>query len=283
MMDHTLALAVPRPRFGTRLMAHPLVRILIGTLLTFAPVPMVMILATKLVDKSYRVVWPQLLAAVLVWFGYGFYVRRIEKRPVMELALPQAPRELGLGLLLGGAMVTAVFALLALLGVYRVDGVNGASLALFLPLAELVLVALAEEAVFRGIVFGVTERAWGSRTALAISALLFGLVHLPNEGISLLAVAAACAFGLLQAAIYMKMRRLWLCIGSHVAWNYSVGQVFSVPVSGHAVTSGLVRGDLAGAPWLTGGAFGVEGSLVSLVVIAIAALVWLRLAFGRPA
>jgi membrane protease YdiL (CAAX protease family) len=282
MMDHTLALAAPRPSIGTRLMAHPLVRILVGSLITFAPVPLTMILAAKLVDKPYRIVWPQLLAAALVWLAYRFYARHIEKRAVTELALPQAPRELGLGLLLGVTMVTTVFAVLAGLGVYRVDGVNEVGLALLLPLAELALVALAEEAVFRGIVFGVTERALGSRAALAISGLLFGLMHLPNEGISLLAVAGGCAYGVLQAALYMKTRRLWLCIGSHIGWNYSVGQVFSTMVSGHAATPGLVRGDLVGASWLTGGAFGVEGSLVALVVIAVAALAWVYLAFRRP-
>ncbi|TWB24656.1 hypothetical protein FBZ89_101282 [Nitrospirillum amazonense] len=281
-MDHTLALAAPRPSFALRVMAHPVTRILIGTLLTFAPVPLIMILTAKLVDKPYRVVWPQLLAAAFVWLGYRFYVRRIEGRPMAELALPQAPRELGLGLLLGVALVSAVFGLLAALGVYRVDGVNGVSLALLPPLAELVLVALAEEVVFRGIVFGVTERALGSRAALALSALLFGLMHLPNEGISVLAVAAGCAYGVLQAAIYMKTRRLWLCVGSHIGWNYTVGQVFSTTVSGHAVTAGLVRGELAGAPWLTGGAFGVEGSLISLVVITVAALAWLRPALKHP-
>jgi membrane protease YdiL (CAAX protease family) len=277
-MENTLTMAAPRPSLAARLVAHPLMRMLAGTLLTFGPVPLTMILASKLVDKSYRVVWPQLLAAVFVWLGYRYYVRHIEKRGLTELTPAQAPRELGLGLLLGGAMVTAVFALLAMLGVYRFDGVNDVSLILLLPLAELLLVGLAEEAVFRGIVFGVTERSLGSRAAIVISAALFSLIHLPNDGISLLSVAALFAYGVLQAALYIKTRRLWLCIGSHIAWNYCVGQVFSTTVSGHAAKPGLLRGELSGAPWLSGGAFGVEGSLITLLVISAAALACLRLA-----
>ncbi|MEA1672419.1 hypothetical protein [Nitrospirillum sp. BR 11163] len=42
-----------------------------SALLTFAPVPLVMILAAKLVDKPYRVVWPQPLAAAFVWPGWA--------------------------------------------------------------------------------------------------------------------------------------------------------------------------------------------------------------------
>ncbi|WP_394778576.1 CPBP family intramembrane glutamic endopeptidase [Undibacterium sp.] len=282
-MENTLSMETSRPRLSARLLANPLVQIIIGILFTFAPVPLTMIIASKLVDKAYRVVWPQLLAAIFVWISYHFYVRRIQKRAVTELTLPQAPRELGLGLLLGGAMVTAVFAVLAVFGVYRVDGINGFRLMLLLPLAELLLVALTEEALFRGVLFGVTEQALGSKAAIVISALVFGLAHMPNEGITALSVAGIFAYGVLQAAIYIKTRRLWVCIGSHIAWNYCAGQVFSGTVSGHADAAGLMRGQLGGAPWLTGGAFGVEGSLITLLVLGVASVVFLRLAFKRPA
>ena len=275
-MNNTLPLDASRPRFVARLMAHPLVRIVLGTLLTFGPVPLTMLAARALVDKPYRVAWPQLLAALFVWLGYRCFVRHLEKREMTELALPQAPRELGSGLLLGAALVASVFGLLAALGVYRVEGLDTVGPALLLPLAELTLVGLAEEALFRGVVFGVTERALGSRAALVISALLFALTHLPNDGISAASVAVLFLYGVMQAALYLRTRRLWACIGTHIAWNYCVGQVFSATVSGHAATPGLLRGELSGSPWLTGGAFGVEGSCVTLLVIGLTALVLLR-------
>jgi hypothetical protein len=229
------------------------------------------------------VVWPQLLAAVLVWFGYRFYVRRIEKRQPGELAVRGMGRELATGLLVGAGMVLATFAVLAALGVYKFGGVNALTVVLLMPLADLVLVGMAEEMVFRGIIFGVTERALGSKPAIVISALLFSLAHLSNEGMSVLAVATIAAYGVLQAAIYMKTRRLWACIGTHVAWNYCVSQVFSATVSGHAATDGLLRGELAGDAVLTGGAFGVEASLVAVVLIGAVAVFWLRRALGRQA
>jgi uncharacterized protein len=70
-------------------------------------------------------------------------------------------------------------------------------------------------------------------------------------------------------------------IGTHVAWNYCVSQVFSSTVSGHAATDGLLRGELVGAALLTGGVFGVEGSLITFVLISAAAAFCLRLAFAR--
>jgi membrane protease YdiL (CAAX protease family) len=282
-MQTTLSLATSKPALASRLMAHPLVRIVLGIVLTFAAVPLTMMIASLLVAKPYRVVWPQLLAAVLVWFGYRFYVRHIEKRQPTELATAGMGRELGAGLLLGAGLVALTFGALAALGVYQFGGVNALSMMLLVPLAELVLVGMAEEMVMRGVVFGVTERSLGSKSAIVISALVFSLAHLPNDGISVLAIAVIAAVGVMQAALYMKTRRLWTCIGFHIAWNYCVSQVFSSTVSGHAATGGLLRGELVGNTMLTGGAFGVEASLVALLLLAGAAAFWLHRAFASRA
>ncbi|MDO8042879.1 type II CAAX endopeptidase family protein [Janthinobacterium sp. SUN137] len=278
-MDSTLSMATKKSPLA-RLMAYPLVQIVLGMVLTFAAVPLVMGLASQLVDKPYRILWPQLLAAVLVWFGYRFYVRRIEKRQPAELAIPGMAGELGRGLLLGAGLVALTFGVLAALGVYQFSGVNALSVLLLLPLAELVLVGMAEEMMFRGILFGVTARALGNKAAIVISSLVFALAHLPNAGFSPLAIIALVAYGVLQAALYMTTRRLWVCIGTHIGWNYCVGQVFSSTVSGHAATDGLLRGELAGNAVLTGGAFGVEGSLVTVLLIGAVAAYVLRLAFA---
>jgi membrane protease YdiL (CAAX protease family) len=276
MMETTLNMATQKNTMGSRLMAYPLVRILLGVVLTFAWVPLTMILASQLVAKPYRIVWPQLLAAVFVWFGYRFYVRRIEKRQPTELATQCMAREAGAGLLLGAGLAALSFAVLAALGAYRLDGVNVVGLMILAPLAELILVGMAEEMIFRGVIFGVTERSLGSKAAIVISALLFSLAHLPNEGFTVLAVAVIAAYGVLQAALYMRTRRLWVCIGTHVAWNYCVSQVFSATVSGHAANGGLLRGELSGNALLTGGAFGIEASLIPLLLIAAAAALCLR-------
>ena len=279
MMDNTLSMATKKSPLA-RLMAYPLVQIVLGMVLTFAAVPLVIGTASQLVEKPYRILWPQLLAAVLVWFGYRFYVRRIEKRQPAELAMPGMARELGCGLLLGAGLVFLTFIVLSALGVYQFSGVNALSLMLLLPLAELVLVGMAEEMMFRGILFGVTARALGSKAAIVISSLVFALAHLPNAGFSLLAILAIASYGVLQAALYMQTRRLWVCIGTHVGWNYCVSQVFSSTVSGHAATDGLLRGELVGNAMLTGGAFGVEASLVTVLLISTIAAYVLRLAFA---
>jgi membrane protease YdiL (CAAX protease family) len=282
-MENTLSMTTNKATLASRLMVNPLVRIVLGIVLTFAAVPLTMIIVSQLVAKPYRIMWPQLLAAVLVWFGYRFYVHRIEKRQPTELATQGMARQLGTGLLLGAGLVALTFTVLAALGAYQFGGVNAPSIRMLVPLAELVLVGMAEEMMFRGVIFGVTERSLGSKPAIVISALLFSLAHLPNEGVSALAIAVIAVYGVMQAALYMKTRRLWACIGTHIAWNYCISQVFSSTVSGHAATDGLLRGELVGNAMLTGGVFGVEGSVITLLLIAAAAAFLLRRAFASRA
>jgi hypothetical protein len=53
-----------------------------------------------------------------------------------------------------------------------------------------------------------------------------------------------------------------------------------VPVSGHAAR-GWLQVSLPGPEWLTGGAYGVEGSVVTLVLWAAAAVFLLRRTASR--
>lgn len=79
------------------------------------------------------------------------------------------------------------------------------------------------------------------------------------------------------AAAYLRTRRLWLGIGIHVAWNYTLGTVFSVAVSGRE-SRGWVEGRLHGPDWLTGGAYGLEASVLTLFVLLVVGAVLLRAA-----
>jgi uncharacterized protein len=94
------------------------------------------------------------------------------------------------------------------------------------------------------------------------------------------AVAISIEGGVLLAAAFMITRRLWLCIGFHIAWNFTQGGVFSAVVSG-GQSKGLLQSRMVGPDWLTGGAFGAEGSLVALLVCAAAGITFVGLAINR--
>jgi CAAX protease family protein len=260
----TLLATNPSPwSWGRRFMRFPLTRIVLATFVTALSVGLSMSLTSTIAGKE-----SELLGAGAALASYWIYVRLVEKRQVSELSHVRAVPELGAGLLIGALMVTAVVGVLAALGAYQVTGSGGFSMKLLTPLAEMTLVGVFEEVLCRGIIFGTLEKSLGSQIALLISALLFGLAHLPGAGAGFLAITIAVVAGAFFAAAYMLTRRLWLCIGIHIAWNYTLGTVFSIAVSGRE-NSGLLRGTLSGADWLSGGTYGLEASVFTLLVLTV--------------
>jgi membrane protease YdiL (CAAX protease family) len=266
---------------GQRVLANPVVRILLGSVMVWLPAPLVTKTAHALVPAPYAHVWPVVLAGLLVCAAYRFFVLRIERRQLSELSRRGALRELGAGVLIGLSMQALLFGVLALLGVYRIDGLSlpGGGMLTIVPFY--ISVALLEEMIGRGIVFGITRQALGSAWGIAISAAFFGLVHAPNAGANPIGVLTCTAFGMMFAAAYMVTKRLWLCIGIHFAWNFAQSQVFSSLVSGTSDGVGIIRGHFTGPAWLSGGTFGAEGSVVALALALLAFVVFIVRARGR--
>jgi membrane protease YdiL (CAAX protease family) len=234
----------------------------------FAPGPVAGIVAT-------------LFAAAMMLVVYAAIVRFMEQRPVTELALPAMGKELGIGILLGAGLYTACILILMVFGTYRINGFNDWHI--LLPgLAVTIATGFYEELFFRGGVFRLAERWFGTWIALLISGLVFGFVHMGNEGSTVQGLISISTWaGLLLAATYILTRRLWLGIGLHAAWNYTQGSVFSGIVSGNGQAAGLTKSTIEGPEWLTGGAFGIEASVVALVVCTTAGVIMMMMAVRR--
>lgn len=205
-----------------------------------------------------------IVTAIFVAVYIGF-CRFVERRPAREFALRGAAAELAIGLGVGLLLFSSVVAVIALFGGYRVIGYHGASI--LIPVVGISIVSgFTEEIVFRGWFFRLTEKWLGSWAALAMSAALFGALHLANPNATLLAgVAIAFEAGIMLAAVYMITRRLWAAIGIHAAWNFAQGGIYGIAVSGGAM-DGILRPDIRGSDLLTGGAFGAEASLPAIVI-----------------
>lgn len=140
------------------------------------------------------------------------------------------------------------------------------------------LVALAEEVLFRGILFRVLEEGLGSWIAMALTGVLFGLVHAGNPNAATAGVIGIAVVDILFVAAFMLTRQLWMTIGIHWTWNLFQGPIFGFPVSGTTEDdlgfANLVNAKVDGPALLTGGAFGPEAGLLA-IALGTAAGVWL--------
>ncbi|GAB3277601.1 lysostaphin resistance A-like protein [Parasphingorhabdus pacifica] len=218
------------------------------------------------------------VAAVAVYWAL---MRLVARRSTPEIAGRRAWREvlLGSGIGLGLVLVSAL--LIAAVGGYAFTWTGGGLLPVVVPVVAVsVGAAVTEELVFRGLALQAVERLGGSWVALVITALLFGGLHLANpEATVWSSVAIAIEAGVLLGAAFLWRRSIWFVVGLHFAWNTTEG-LLGIPVSGH-VTPGLLTTDMTGPELLTGGAFGLEASIVPVAVSVLLAIPMLVLAHRR--
>lgn len=218
--------------------------------------------------------WPGLavgmgIEALIGFGGYRWIVRKCEKRNPHELGGPNALKEFLQGAGVGIAFVCLVMLTLSGFGVYTVSGISansGILLGLMLGLGA----AFLEEPVFRGIMLRLLDKRYGTMIAISCVSIMFGLIHMVNGFVTGAfsywgATAIVFEAGVLLSAAYYFTRRLWFPIGLHAGWNFSLGGIFGLRVSGVDPIQGLIQGSLLGPELLTGGSFGPEGSLVTIV------------------
>jgi uncharacterized protein len=229
-----------------------------------------------------------LLAFVIVtpavYFAYWIYVRYVERRDPRELGYENAIQEFGLGAFIGFGLFAFTIAILWMLGFYRVTGFEIVWLSLIGALAGAFVSAFAQEMIFRGVLYRITEEWLGSWWALVISALLFGLIHLTSAGATIFsAIAIALQAGILLGAAYALTGRLWMAIGLHTMWDFANDGIFGVGVMGQSGESikGLLQASLSGPKIFTGGELGVEASVVSLLIVLAAAVIMLQRAYRK--
>lgn len=265
--DAQIAPTRERPRF----LKWSLIRVLLAICFVMVPFVLLQVILQKLpIDKSLKQIWPALLSAACCYYMYRLYVGVIEQRPVTEFAGSYAVRETGLGMAGGALLFCTALGALYLVGAYRVAAIVSWSV-MIKPFFTMIVVGFLEEILFRGIVFRILQNRVGSWIALLLSIVIFTLAHMGNDGATAIGLACVAAAGLLLSAAYMLTQRLWLGIGFHIGWNFTQGGVFSVPVSGHP-GEGMIQGVLTGPNWLTGGAFGVEGSALALAAVLTAGI-----------
>jgi hypothetical protein len=136
------------------------------------------------------------------------------------------------------------------------------------------MAAAAEELIFRG--YLLQALAEGSRRWLAavLLTLAFAVVHLGNPDITVVGIANIFLVGLVIAILYFQTLRLWLPIGYHLSWNLAHGWFWGFDVSGIELEHKVLIATPNGPELVTGGGFGLEGSLLTTALI-VAAGVWL--------
>lgn len=238
----------------------------IGKLLNFTPL-----------DKDYKNLITGIFVAVFAICSYTYLYKYYEKRKITELSSTGLTRNLLFGILLGVLLQSLTIFVIYLNGGFSISSTNN----FFFLLPSLTMAftaAIFEEILFRGIIFRITEEKLGSYLALAISALLFGLIHLANPNSTITAaLGLAIQAGLLLGASYIYSKNLWFPIAIHFAWNFTQSGIFGAVTSGITIGKSLFTSKITGSELITGGQFGPEGSIQATLFCLVAAIILVAL------
>ena len=221
---------------------------------------------------------------VIAVLAYGLLVYLGEARLPVEIAARPAVPHLAAGMALGALMFSVTMLILIASGIYEFHYIGLAPA--WQNAGSSIEAGVIEEVLVRGLILRLMWRAFGPLAAFFVSAVAFGIGHLGNDNATLFAILCiALEAGIMLAAFYALTGRLWVSIGVHIGWNFTQAYAFGAVVSGQAVgSSAAVSSARPPFPdWLTGGPFGPEASLPSVMVCSSvgAATLWLAWKLGR--
>ncbi|MDS0282376.1 CPBP family intramembrane glutamic endopeptidase [Haloarcula onubensis] len=244
------------------------------------------------------------LAMGVAGLGFGYL---LDRRTMADFGLgldAQWWRDAGFGVALGLGLPTVVLAVELAVGWTAVTAVlpattggtfglgsTGAVVGLALLIPFFVVQATVEEILVRGYLLtnlaegaaGAVGKTVSTVAATVLTGALFGVLHWTNPSATLLSVTNITLYGFLLGACYVLTDRLGVACGFHVAWNYTLS-LWDFPVSGLDTGIALVGTESTGPELITGGAFGPEGGLIALPLLALGAGAlywWVRREYGR--
>jgi len=200
--------------------------------------------------------------------------RFIDRKSMVSLGLTfeNYRNDLIAGMGWGIALIVIGFVVLYLSGMLKIVGTSFNLLDLILYFILFIIAAFNEEILVRGYILSNLMDSMNKYVALIVSSVLFAALHLANANMSVIAFINLVLAGLILGIYYIHKRNLWFPIGIHLTWNFFQGPVFGFEVSGNK-TGSIILQEVNGSDLLTGGEFGLEGSLIATVSIILMTLV----------
>lgn len=221
----------------------------------------------------------ELFSFVIILFLFIFWVKVIEKNALSSLGFVKRNwlKYLVWGILLS-LLQMGVIAL-----VYQVGGIGSFELNELSLEPILFILGLFPFWLLQGGTEEVATRGWlltriAARSnlplAIAISSSLFGILHMGNAGVTFLSVLNIILDGVLAGLLFIYTDSIWLVVAQHGTWNYVQGNLLGFQVSGTGADASIFSFTMGSGPdWLTGGAFGAEGSIITTLVLLLSVLI----------
>ncbi|MBP7185547.1 MAG: CPBP family intramembrane metalloprotease [Ruminococcus sp.] len=184
-----------------------------------------------------------------------------------------------IGLGIGAVLMTAIVLLSALFGAQKISFCSGVNFGLIgLYWIGWFFQGMSEEFIFRGYLMNTVGGKHNFIIALTVSSLAFALAHAANPGFGPFVLVNLALFAVFAGLYMILTDDIWGGCAIHSIWNCTQGNLYGISVSGtnemESVMKTVADSD---SKLLTGGAFGIEGSIFTTIVLLVASAIVLYL------
>lgn len=232
------------------------------------------------------------VAELLTYYGFAvfllvtvLYCRLVEKRGLKSLGFNKKVWDYLTGGVVGIILLGAAVAACCATGALRFTGMNtnvewGYLIALFVGIA---IQSLAEEVMSRGFVLTSLSKRVAMPLAIFVSSTVFALPHLLtilefSFGFAVISVVNLYLVSTVFSLLYLRRSNIYIISGLHCLWNFVLYGVMGLSVSGSdSNASGLLCFEVPTQNILNGGVYGVEASILTMVVLGAAVIILAKL------
>lgn len=271
---------------------HPIFAVILAIVfLTLGEFFMLFMLFLPKADTSFVKAIYSNIEMILTFGGAIFFIfiwiRFVEKRSFSSIGFwkVQWMRQYLRGALIGFVFISIPVIVLVLTGIVKLQMQQITATAIFGIVGSLIAFLIqgaTEEIIVRGWLFpviSVRSRIW---VGIIVTSFLFGFLHLLNPGITILSISNIILVGVFAAFYVLKDSSLWGICAWHSIWNWAQYNVYGFAVSGMTIYSTpLFKPVTNGSEVLHGGSFGIEGSIITTIMLSIASIILWKQLWGR--
>lgn len=227
---------------------------------------------------------------LITYYGYIImsgvallYWKLIEKKPLSEMGLTKRFGNYFIGIIVGVLLLAVSVFAIVLTGNIEYHGIfeNADILMTILLFGGFIIQGATEEILCRGIVLHTLKEKTPTWIAIAVSTVLFIIPHWSSlfEGgtiYGVIGVANLVLISIIFSLLTIRFKSIWAACGLHSFWNAILYCILGLNLSGkdETVTAIFNMQSVGNNIW-NGGTYGIEASIVTTVVLAIAAaLIW---------
>ena len=227
---------------------------------------------------------------LITYYGYIImsgvallYWKLIEKKPLSEMGLTKRYGNYYIGIIVGVILHAVTVFAIVLTGNIEYHGFfeNADILMIILLIGGFIVQGATEEILCRGIVLHTLKEKTPVWIAIAVSTVLFIIPHWSSlfEGgtiYGVIGVANLVLISIIFSLLTIRFKSIWAACGLHSFWNAILYCILGLNLSGKDETvTAIFNMQSVGNNICNGGAYGIEASLITTVVLALAAaLIW---------